>query len=664
MAIDESKMKKDTLQGRSDQLISTAELMNAIQGKIFELFTSGGEAAISSEDNFFCWLTPGVPVSASEFEFAKEGLSGVVRANTTTNNGPAAGGNRKATVAEQLIKKNIEKTANTEFKVETDETKLTDEEIARRKAEMDKKVAEEHDIAENGPVKDGEKREVKMDVSTRDDKGKNASTVITAQAEAVTDRIIYYGDGIKSEESKVNAETAALSDSELAALKAERTTLLLLQAENFSNMVNFIPDVSGRSESGVCEGLSILENEGSLYDVYAYVLKMSEVMGNELDNKIKAKIEKFRNLLEVKKEKTDLITDEVTVVTEPSPLVNAYYTKMNEYNDAACEYNAKRAAAINASDSNAVLDWALNAKIYYNKVKAAKAAWVSAGYKNEYEQISAFISQIMERDMTLLKQYYIETMEKSTLTSLVSGADFPFTTVVPANFAEASGWTKFTFNRSSYDDNSIAKVKNHSVKVDQTSKSWFHKQHYSYGKTNNSQELNTNFNLSQLKVEFEICQVNIVRPWFKPAFLNSKYWRFDQNNSVLKGQMLSTGGHKPKGLLPAYPTAMILIRNLVIDFGEQSAVTEFMHKYNETSHQGGVGVNIGCFGIGASANFQYLDNNKQDKNESRIHQAGSTIQVPGMQLVGYRCHVLGVSPDPNPDIKNWSNTIAGDILNA
>ena len=105
MAIDESKMKKDTLQDRSDQLISTAELMNAIQGKIFELFTSGGEAAISSEDNFFCWLTPGVPVSASEFEFAKEGLSGVVRANTTTNNGPAAGGNRKATVAEQLIKK-------------------------------------------------------------------------------------------------------------------------------------------------------------------------------------------------------------------------------------------------------------------------------------------------------------------------------------------------------------------------------------------------------------------------------------------------------------------------------------------------------------------------------------------------------------------------------
>lgn len=90
--------------------------------------------------------------------------------------------------------------------------------------------------------------------------------------------------------------------------------------------------------------------------------------------------------------------------------------------------------------------------------------------------------------------------------------------------------------------------------------------------------------------------------------------------------MLSTGGHKPKGLLPAYPTAMILIRNLVIDFGEQSAVTEFMHKYNETSHQGGVGVNIGCFGIGASANFQYLDNNKQDKNESRIKTRAGFIK--------------------------------------
>ena len=63
----ESRMNTDTLQGQSDRLISTADLMNGIQGMIFERFTNGGDFANASEDNFFCWVTPGIPVSASEF---------------------------------------------------------------------------------------------------------------------------------------------------------------------------------------------------------------------------------------------------------------------------------------------------------------------------------------------------------------------------------------------------------------------------------------------------------------------------------------------------------------------------------------------------------------------------------------------------------------------
>lgn len=656
-------MNTDTLQGQSDRLISTADLMNGIQGMIFERFTNGGDFANASEDNFFCWVTPGIPVSASEFQFAKEGLSGVVRANTATNNGiSSSGGEKKPTVAEQLLKKKIETVANTDFNVKTAETQITEEEKAKHEAEMAQKIAEERDIEENGPQKGGEKREVKVETNDSNSSSEPI-TQSTAAEDAADQKIVCNESVIDSVSSIVNTDTQGLSDADLNALKAERATLMYMQAENFANMVNFIPDVSGRSESGVCEGLSVLENEGSLYDVYEYTLRMSEVMGSDLDEKLKAKIEKFRGLLEVTKEKTDLITDEVTTITVPSPLVEAYNTKMSDYHDAVLEYNNKRIAALDASDAKSVHDWALNGNIYYNKVKAAKAAWVSSGYKNEYEQIAAFIDQIMQRDMTLLKQHYWETLEKSTLTSLVSGANFPFTTVIPANFAESTGWTRFTFNSSQYDDKMISNVHNHSVKVDQSSKSWFHKQHYSYGKKNNTQTLETTFNLSQIKVSFEICQVNIVRPWFKPAFLNSKYWRFDPNNVLLKGKMLSTGGNKPQGLMPAYPTAMILVRNLVIDFGEQSAASDFMHKFEETSHEGGVGVNIGMFGIGASADFKYLDNNEHDEAENKVHQVGSAIQVPGMQIIGYRCHVLGTSPDPNPDIKNWSNTLADNALN-
>jgi len=654
MAIDNSRLKTDTLKSQAEKLISTADLMNAIQGQIFNLFTTGGEAANSSSDNFFCWVTPGIPVSASEFQFATEGLSGVVRANSSADAPVTSGSSKQPSVIQQILKKKLENIANKEFVVETAETKITDDERAKHQAEMDKHLAEERDIVENGPLKDGEKREVKVDSVTNSAKTESEEPT-TSAAETQGEKIVYHGNDANPTGGMINNETRGFTSSELDALKAERTTLLYMQAENFANMVNFIPDVSGRFANGVCEenikGLSVLENEGSLSDVYKYILTMSQVMESELDEKTKAKIEKFRGLLETEKEKIDIITDEKTMVKEPSPLVNAYTQKMAEYDAAALEYNSKRIAALDATDAKAVHDWALNANIYYNKVKAAKAAWVSAGYKNEYEQISAYIDQVMQRDMSMLKQNYLETLEKSTLTSLVSGATFPFTTISPANFAQSSGWTRFTFNQSQYDDAQKSDVHNHSVKVDQSSKSWFHKQHYSYGKTTNTQTLETTFNLSEITVEFEICQVNIVRPWFKPAFLHSKYWRFDQNNPDAKGQMLWDG--KGNGILPAYPTAMILTRNLVIDFHEESAAQDFLHKFEETSHEGGIGVNIGLWGIGVGCDFSYLDNSKHDESETKAHQMGSKIVVSGMQIIGYRCHQLEVSPNPNPEITNW-----------
>ena len=40
--------------------------------------------------------------------------------------------------------------------------------------------------------------------------------------------------------------------------------------------------------------------------------------------------------------------------------------------------------------------------------------WVSNGYKNDYEQIAAFIDQVMQRDMALLKQEYHDELREGT----------------------------------------------------------------------------------------------------------------------------------------------------------------------------------------------------------------------------------------------------------
>jgi len=72
------------------------------------------------------------------------------------------------------------------------------------------------------------------------------------------------------------------------------------------------------------------------------------------------------------------------------------------------------------------------------------------------------------------------------------------------------------------------------------------------------------FDSSHFGMSFKITQVPIVRPWFKTAFLASKLWRFDPSNPEAMGDMVSDGGKPPKGLIPAYPTSLICIKDLTL----------------------------------------------------------------------------------------------------
>ena len=76
--------------------------------------------------------------------------------------------------------------------------------------------------------------------------------------------------------------------------------------------------------------------------------------------------------------------------------------------------------------------------------------WVTNGYKNDYEQISAFIDQVMQRDMTLLKQEYRDDLEKARITGLASGSIFFIPRLFPGIFPRSGGWTEFTFSSGDF----------------------------------------------------------------------------------------------------------------------------------------------------------------------------------------------------------------------
>src|SRR5688500_18231202 len=52
---------------------------NSVMGKLYDVLTNGDDTVPKSDDTFFQWCTPGIPVDPSDFVFLRQGLTGVVK---------------------------------------------------------------------------------------------------------------------------------------------------------------------------------------------------------------------------------------------------------------------------------------------------------------------------------------------------------------------------------------------------------------------------------------------------------------------------------------------------------------------------------------------------------------------------------------------------------
>jgi hypothetical protein len=444
-------------------------------------------------------------------------------------------------------------------------------------------------------------------------------------------RIVTNSDGTTS--------TEVLTDEQRDAELAKDTSRMYQQAEQLARFVDVVPDASGIDETRV--RMNVKNDEGTLSDVYEEVLRFSQVANTELSASDKAKIEKFRQLLQVEREKEDLITGEKVKVIEPSPLVKAYSDKMAAWTEAALEYNSARIDALTASTPRAVHNWAINANVLRAKLKFTSSDWTNNGYKNEFEAIAAKIDQMSGRDLSLLKSLYKDAFDKARLTGLASGSDFFYTGVAPSGFATSKGWTRFTFTNSDY-----------SFYSKQSNQKWGASTGLSLGffsiggsAGGSRSEFDAKADFSSFEFSFEICQVPILRPWFKSNFLTAKTWRFAQGNEGFKSKFLSDGNRPPHtdSMMPAYPTSMIMIRNLRLNFSNASSVASAL----DTKFGGGGMVGYGPFFIGGS-----YESGKSERSRS-CHNDSQGIFVDGMQCIGFKCHLLPKSPNPDAAITKW-----------
>jgi hypothetical protein len=148
-------------------------------------------------------------------------------------------------------------------------------------------------------------------------------------------------------------------------------------------------------------------------------------------------------------------------------------------------------------------------------------------------------------------------------------------------------------------------------------------------------------------MSFELTQVPIVRAWFREDFLISTQWRpkgATTGTALPPADLLSNGQpDSPDGKLFAYPTVVIFARNIKVT---KSSYEKLSTEASKTA-SGVSAFNFGPFSLGAKADY-----NTTEKT-MKVTEEGESIVVPGMQIIGFRNHILPRSPNPDPSIAKW-----------
>lgn len=426
-----------------------------------------------------------------------------------------------------------------------------------------------------------------------------------------------------------------LPDDQKENMKGDESYALTVAMDNFSVLVDTVPN-----KSGAIDSIQVWEPQNRISHIYESVLKDSEVADTVPSADAQERINKIRSQLVETTERTDTDTGEKFTEERPSKMVMAYNKYATEYLNAYSAYVDMMNKAItgNAGD---VQKASILGPQYYNTVSQAYSNWESSGYKSEYEKLVADLAQLQGISMSQLKKEYLDMFTKSRRTSFLDSGDYNVARIVPASFYESGGWTNYSFKTSDLKQTDTSKTQKYSGGA---------RYGFFFGGRGSYEQLDSvnNMNFENFEMSFDLTQVPVVRSWFREDFLLSTKWRpkggASDSGAVNPGELLSNGNiDKPDGKLFAYPTVVLFARNIKVS----KTIYDKMVTEANKSGGGGAGFSLGPISIGGKGSY-----NKTDRN-IQAHQEGDNMVVSGMQIIGFRNHILPLCPNPDPAVKAW-----------
>ncbi len=410
---------------------------------------------------------------------------------------------------------------------------------------------------------------------------------------------------------------------------------LIMQSADFALFADLVPDPTAIYNTDQSQTMDRNSQE-RLSNIYGNILKFAKVTNLEPTDVEKAKIKKFKDLMYATKEEKNLVTDEVKTRVVEGPVLQAYNEKMQAYEDAALLYNNKRINAATSDEKQAVIDFSVNAPIYRNKIKAAMNNWTGEGYKNEVEDMQAYIAQVTGRSMASWFAGLRDIYDRAAFTEAMIDFTYYPVRLFPANFYKQE-WQNFYFKESEFTSHS-----------DKTTNAWNAGGGINLGlwsagasASGSNERQHSSFDSSTFFMSFDLAQVKVLRPWFGTELFSCRGWKLDPGTWTFGQLPLSDGGNPPKGPFIAYSTNMLFAKNLKITFDKSAWQASSYRSQINASASGG----WGPFRVKGGYSHG------SEKQDFHYEDTGSGLSCPGMQLIGLINRLVGACPNPDPNAK-------------
>lgn len=438
-----------------------------------------------------------------------------------------------------------------------------------------------------------------------------------------------------------------MTDEQYTDLRNEKKYSAYAHAEEFARLVDQIPSNIPEKDADGSRKFTIFsaQNDHTASNIYNDILDFCVVKNSKIDPKVEKKLESLRKqLFVIKKLKNPDFDDTAVEHPDDNPkfIFNSFpspkYVKYLEYEALFYEADNKLAELKIRSDKqdpDAMAEMSISGTNYKKRRDDAQKRWETMGYKSAVEKIMNYIDEIESSNFITVKKRYESEFLAAKRTGLGGMNNYYYTAPIPASIlSNRKDWTSYEFKKSDYATSS----KN-------TKHSWSAGASYlgifGAAGSGNHQKIDATYNFNDFEMSFKLTKCYVIRPWLGTTFIKSRFWKYSKTgNDVVNNQMVSDGNGG--GLMPAVSTEFYFITDLKIGFKSGSD----SYKKVEDHVKAGAAAHWGLFSIGGSYGY---DNTNIETSGKRSEQG---ISSPGILLIGRKCNMIDLAPNPLPTIKD------------